>query len=240
MLAVGAILFSSIQIMPSMVQTSYGYTATLSGLVLMPGGLTMLCLMPISGLITNYIQPKYLISAGILIMALGLWHMTSLTPDASFQYFEWARVYQTAGLPYLFIPITTASYVGLPREKTNEAASVINVARNLGGSIGVSLSTALLVQREQFHQSRLVESIYPSSIQFQNTFKQLISYFAAQGASAVDAQYKSIAWVGQQVAHQAILLSYIDVFWALGALAMSMIPIVLILLRADEGPVAAR
>jgi DHA2 family multidrug resistance protein len=174
MLAVGAILFSSIQIMPAMTQASFGYTSTLSGLVLMPGGIAMLCLMPGAGLITNYFPPKYLIAAGMLIVGLGIWHMTSLSPQASFDYFAWARIYQTVGLPFLFIPIITASYSDLPPERTNEAASLINVARNLGGSIGVALSTTLLARREQFHQTRLVESIYPSSTSYQNTISGLI------------------------------------------------------------------
>jgi MFS transporter, DHA2 family, multidrug resistance protein len=101
-------------------------------------------MMPIVGQITNYFKPKYLIAAGMLTVGLGI---TGMWPQASFDYFAWARVYQTVSLPFLFIPITTASYAGLPPDKTNEAASLINVGRNLSGSIGVSLATALLTAR---------------------------------------------------------------------------------------------
>jgi DHA2 family multidrug resistance protein len=235
MLGIGAILYGSTQVMPALVQSSFGYTATLAGLMLLPGGLAMAFLMPVSGQITNYLRPKFVIAAGLLVLSLALWHMTSLAPEASFQYFAWSRVYQTAALPFLFIPITAASYVGIPSQKTEQAASLINVARNTGGSMGISLYTTLLAQHEQFHQSRLVESIYPSSIEYQNTLRQVTEYFVQRGSSNLDAQQQAIAFIGQQVSEQATLLSYIDVFATLGALAIVLMAIVLILLRTNTG-----
>ena len=68
-------------------------------------------------------------------------YSTTLTPDASFDYFAWVRLYQTVGLPFLFIPINTVAYDGLPPDKTNQASALMNVARNLGGSIGISLDS---------------------------------------------------------------------------------------------------
>ena len=88
-----------------------------------------------------------------------MWYSTSLVPDASFSYFATVRVFQTVGMPFMFIPINSVAYTGLPPQKTGEASALINVARNLGGSIGVSLANTELVQRSQFHQSRLVENL---------------------------------------------------------------------------------
>jgi DHA2 family multidrug resistance protein len=235
MLGVGAILYGSTQVMPALAQSSFGYTATLAGLMLLPGGLAMACLMPVAGQITNYVQPKFVIAAGLLILSLALWHMTNLAPEASFQYFAWSRVYQTVALPFLFIPIIAASYVGIPSQKTEQAASLINVARNTGGSMGISLYSTLLAQHEQFHQSRLVESIYPSSIEYQNTLSQLTEYFLQRGSSSPDARQQAIAFIGQQVSSQAVLLSYIDVFATLGTLAIVLMAIVQILLRRNTG-----
>src|SRR5262249_35061542 len=104
------------------------------------------------------VQPKYLIAAGMFLIAIAMWHMTSLSPEASFGYFAWARVYQVIGLPFLFIPITSVSYSDVPPHKTNQGSALINVARNLGGSIGVAMVTTILTQRAQFHQSRLTEN----------------------------------------------------------------------------------
>jgi DHA2 family multidrug resistance protein len=231
MLGVGAILYASTQVMPALVQSSFGYSATLAGLMLLPGGLAMAFLMPVSGQITKYVQPKFVIAAGLLTLSLALWHTTNLAPDATFQYFAWSRVYHMVAMPFLFIPITAASYVGIPSQNTEQAASLMNIARNTGGSMGISLYTTLLAQHQQLHQSRLVESIYPSSIEYQNTLSQLTEYFLQRGSSHLDAQRQAIAFIGQQVSRQATLLSYVDMFAILGTLAIVLMAIVLILLR---------
>ncbi len=109
MLVVGAILFSSIQLLPQLLQTEYGYTAMLAGLSLMPGGIAMLMMMPVVAKLSSYVQPKYLMAVGMTIIALAMWHSTMLTPDLNFNYFVWYRIHQTIGLPFLFIPITAVS-----------------------------------------------------------------------------------------------------------------------------------
>ena len=231
MLMVGAILFGSNQIMPQLLQTSFPYTAMLSGLAMMPGGLAMLIVMPIAGQVTGRFQPKYLMVLGLTAIALSMWYSTTLTPDASFDYFAWVRVYQTVGLPFLFIPINTVAYDGLPPDKTNQASALMNVARNLGGSVGISLANVVLVQREQFHQSRLVENTAPSSSTFHSTVQQLTHYFTAHGASAADAAGQAMAFIGQMIRTQATILAYIDVFQVCAIVAALMIPLVLLLVR---------
>jgi len=86
------------------------------------------------------------------------------------------------GVPLIFVSVTTASYHGIPRDKTDQASALINAARNTGGSIGISIASNVLAHREQFHQSRLVESIIPSSSQYQDTVRQVTNYFVAQVA----------------------------------------------------------
>lgn len=231
MMTVGAVLFSSIQLLPQLLQTSFPYTATLSGLVLMPAGLVMLVLMPVAGRVTGFIQPKYLIAGGMFLIAIAMWHMTSLSPDADFDYFVWARIYQVLGLPFMFIPITAVSYSDIPANKTNQASALINVARNLGGSIGVSMATTVLAQRAQFHQERLTEQLIPSSPAFQNALRSFEGYFSSQGFSAADAMQRAYRLIEQLVLQQAALMSYIDVFAVLALVAAVMSPVALILLR---------
>ncbi len=129
----------------------------------------------------------------------------------------------------MFIPINTVAYDGLPPDKTNQASALMNVARNLGGSIGISLANVVLVQREQFHQSRLVESTAPSSPIFRSTVQQMTQYFVSHGASASDAARQAMAFIGQLVRQQATILAYIDVFHAI--VAALMIPLVIVLVR---------
>lgn len=235
MMAVGAILFGSTQLIPQLLQESYGYTAMLSGLSLMPGGFAMLCMMPLAGM-SGRISPKLLMGGGLLVVAFSMWHMTTLTPDASFGFFAWARVYQTIGLPFLFVPINTVSYADLPGEKTSQASSLINVARNLGGSIGVSLANTELVQRAQFHQERLVEHIVPSSVNYQQALQHVLSHFGHQigGGNGTGA---ATAWLGQLIDMQSSMLAYIDVFYDLAIFILLTLPLVLLLRsRTPKGP----
>jgi MFS transporter, DHA2 family, multidrug resistance protein len=231
MVAVGAILFGSTQILPQMMQEAYGYTAYLSGLALMPGGLSMLVMMPLAGQVSNYIQAKYLIAAGMFVIALSMWHMTGLNGDISFWWLGWARIYQMVGLPFLFIPINNAAYAGLPPEKTNQASAQINMARNLGGSFGISIANTELARRGQFHHARLVDHVYPSSPAYHDTTSRVMDYFTAHGASAIQAKGLTLAWIGQTIAKQATLLAYIDVFWIAGIFAAILVPLILLFLR---------
>src|SRR5260370_29348438 len=96
--------------MPQLPQSTFPYTGMLSGLAMMHGGFAILVVMPIAGQVTGRFQPKYLMVLGLMGIALAMWYSTTLTPDASFDYFAWVRVYQTVGLPFLFIPINTVAY----------------------------------------------------------------------------------------------------------------------------------
>jgi DHA2 family multidrug resistance protein len=225
MMAVGAVLFSSTQLLPQLLQTNFQYTAMLSGLALMPGGLAMLLMMPMAGQATNLIQPKYWLAFTSAAIALAMWHMTTLFPDASFSFFAWARVWQVVALPFLFIPINTVAYSALQPGETAQASALINVARNLGGSIGVSLTTTELAQRTQFHQARLTEHAIPSALNFQAGVSQVTEYFASQGSPLLSAKAQAVGWIARLIADESTLLAYIDVFWASGIFALLMIPV---------------
>ena len=121
----------------------------------------------------------------------------------------------------------------MPPDRTNQASALINVARNLGGSMGVALSQTMLAQRQQFHQSRLVEHIAPSDVGYQQTIDAMTRFFQAQGSNASDASSQAIAWVGQTLQRQIDLLAYIDVFWLLMFVGAILIPVALIIRPID-------
>ena len=131
--------------------------------------------------------------------------------------------------------ITTASYDGIPAEKTDQASALINAARNTGGSIGVSLASNVLAHREQFHQSRLVESVIPSSVQYQDTLHRVTDYLVAQGNSLLQAHQQAVQWIGQQVQTQASFLAYMDVFWVLMLISLAAVPLALALRKVKLG-----
>ena len=229
MMATGAILISTTGFIPQLVQDNYGYTATLSGFVLAPGGFITVVATVAYGRISPYVQPKWLIVAGATMMAVGLYDLTRLYGDSTFGFFAWARIYIGVGIPLMFLSVTTASYEGIDKSQTDQASALINVARNVGGSMGVSLAQNILAYRGQFHQSRLGESITSTSPAYHETLRQATDYFTYRGYVGADSQNQAIIWIGNQLQMQVTFWAYIDVFWALCVVAISAIPLALLL-----------
>jgi MFS transporter, DHA2 family, multidrug resistance protein len=139
-------------------------------------------MMFVAGRLVGKVQPKYLIVAGAVIIALSLYALTNVYGDLGFWFLARSRMVFGVGVPLIFVSITTASYRGIPLDKTEQASALINAARNTGGSIGISIASNVLAHREQFHQSRLVESVVPSSVQYQDTLHQVTSYSRVRAA----------------------------------------------------------
>jgi DHA2 family multidrug resistance protein len=235
MLAIGAILYATTQFLPQLVQQNFGYTATWAGLVLSPGGLVTMAMMFVVGRLSGKVQPKYMIMTGAIIIALSMYDLTRVYGDLDFWFFARSRMLLGVGLPLIFLSITAASYDGIPHEKTDQASALINAARNIGGSVGVSLASNVLAHREQFHQSRLVDTLVPSSVQYQDTLHQLTNYFLSQGSPLVAARQQAIQWIGQQVQTQASFLAYMDVFWVLVLVSLVAVPLALALRKVKLG-----
>ncbi|MBO0710953.1 MAG: DHA2 family efflux MFS transporter permease subunit, partial [Acetobacteraceae bacterium] len=238
MLATGAILMSTTQFLPQLVQQDFGYTATWAGLVLSPGGIVTMIMMFVVGRLSTKVQPKYLIAVGALLTALSMYQLTNTYADLGFWFFARTRMVLGVGLPLIFLPIMAASYSGVAPEKTDQASALMNAARNTGGSIGISVVSNILAHREQFHQSRLVEHAIPSSAPYQDTLQQATHYFLAQGSSLIEAQQQAIAWIGQQVQAQASFLGYMDAFWVLMLISLAAVPLALALRKVEIGGAA--
>ena len=235
MLATGAILLATTQFLPLLVQQDFGYTATWAGLMLSPGGLVTMVMMFVVGRLAAKVQPKYLIVAGAVIVALSMYDMTNVYGDLGFWYMARLRMLFGIGLPMIFVPILTASFDGIHPSKTDQASAIINAARNIGSSIGISIVSNVLTHREQFHQSRLVEQVIPSSPQYQDTLQHVTNYFTANGSSLAQAHDQAIQWIGQQVQIQASFLAYMDAFWVLMLISLSAVPLALTLRKIKLG-----
>src|SRR5258708_8282495 len=190
----GAMRGGGREVLRQLVQQDFGYTATWAGLVLSPGGAVTFVMMFVVGRVSANVQPKYLIIAGAVVIAISMYSMTNLYGDLGFWFMARSRMLLGVGLPLIFVPIMAASYDGIPPSMTDQASALINAARNTGGSIGVSIVSNVLAHREQFHQSRLVEQLVPSSAQYQDTLQQLTDFFTNHGSSRVQSQDPSIPW----------------------------------------------
>ena len=200
-----------------------------------PGGVVTFVMRLVVGRLIGKVQPRTLIVAGAAIVALSMYDLTNIYADVDFWFFAQSRMVLGIGLPLLFLSITTASYSGLPPGKTDQASALMNMARNVGGSIGVSLVSNVLANREQFHQNRLIEQVIPSSTAYQSTLQQVTDYFASQGSSLGKANLQAIAWIGQQLQTQVAMLAYMDVFWVLMLVALAGIPLALSLRKVALG-----
>ncbi len=235
MLGVGGILISTTQFLPQLLQEYYGYTATIAGLVLSPGGMVTMVMMFVTGRLSGVVQPKYQIAAGAAIVAAGMYYLTNLDADLNFGFFAWSRVIIGLGLPLMFIPITTASYDGIPANKTDQASALINVARNFGGSIGTSIANTQLLRRTQVHQSRIVESVGSWNPNYGRTLNEVTQYYMNQNGGVGSPQDQAFGYIGQQVQTQAAFWAYIDVWVSLGVIALLLVPLALTLRSVQPG-----
>jgi DHA2 family multidrug resistance protein len=240
MFMLGFILLGSTVTLPLFVQVLLGYTATDAGLVISPGGFAIMFLMPVVGMLVSRVDPRLLIGFGLIATGAALLSMTRFDTDIDYATVAWSRVYQSLGLAFLFIPINTVAYLGLPREKSNAASAIINMMRNIGGSVGISFATTLIARREQYHQNMLVEHVTPYSSTYQSTIQNLQQIYGAGSSSAVDALHHAQAQLYAMVQQQATTLSYVDSFWVFGMIFLAMIPLVFLMRRpaAGESPVA--
>ena len=142
-------------------------------------------------------------------------------------------------MAFLFVPINTVAYAYLPREKNNAASGLINLSRNMGGSVGISMVTTMLARRAQFHQSVLVAHLSPYNAHFMNTVQALGHGFAASGAGAVMATKQAYAVIGGMVLQQATLLAYLDNFWLLGITALALVPLTFLMKKTKPGGAVA-
>src|SRR5437899_633311 len=235
MFILGFALLGSTLLLPLFMQTLLGYTAEQAGMALSPGGFTIMLLMPLVGFLLSRYDARWLMAFGLAVLSFSLFHMTSFDLGVDFRTVVFARMIQSAGLAFLFVPINTAAYAYLPREKNNAASGLMNLARNIGGSVGISVVTTMLARRAQYHQHRLSSHLSASNPQFWGVLQGMAHALEARGFSPVDAMHKAYALVQGTLFRQANMLAYIDNFWLLGAAILAMIPLVFLMKRPPTG-----
>ena len=230
----GIMLFSALVLMPQFLQTLLGYTAQLAGLVLSGGALVLLLVFALVGPLTSKFQARYIIAFGWLSLAAAMYYSTMrLDLQVSFTSATWLRVTQVAGLGFLFVPINLIAYVGVPADKTNAVAGLINFMRNIGSSVGTSLVTTVIARQAQFHQTRLVEHAIPGNPSFDQALQGLTARLTAFGVSHADAPTQAYARIYRGLQAQAATLAYIDVFWLLAVGASIMFVLSFLLGKND-------
>ncbi len=225
-LILGMVLFGSTVLIPQYLQVLLGYTAERAGEVLSPAGFAMMIMMAIAGRTLGKTDPRLTVMLGYLAVAAGLYNLTRLDLNAAFGTVTFWRVLQVLGLPFIFIPISTLNYVGVPREKSNQISSLSNFARNIGGSAGTALLTTFLARSAQVEQVGLASNISAGSI----GLTQYIHFFAEGTRTTIAAaQPSAIAAAYNQMIRQANMLAYKNAFALLAFTLLALSPLVWIM-----------
>jgi len=218
------VLYGSAVLIPQLAQQHLGYTATLAGLVLSPGAIAIILLIPLVGLAMPHVQTRYLLGIGFLLMGCGLLYSRNIAPDVDFIHLVLMRAAQAAPLAFLFVPASVLAYQSVPQRLQGDAAALFTMFRNVAGSVGISVSTAIITSRTQTHMAYLSTHLSQSNANFSNTLSQLTSAIRNLGTAAGDATQVALDRTYQTLIAQAGLLAYMDVFLYCALLAFAYFP----------------
>ncbi len=225
MLLIGAALYSTTVMIPQFLQELMGYTAEQAGWALSIGGVVLMVLFPIVGFVGQKLDPRLMITLGFCVLTLGIWRIGDLNLNISFWDAASWRAVMVLGMPMLFVPISVMSYVGVPQAKNNEVSGLTALARNIGGSVGISFITTMLTRRAQTHESYLAAHVYPGSPNYLALHQGLQGAFARAGAAPSDASYSAAAQIYGMLQRQARALAYVDTVHVLVLLTACLIPV---------------
>ena len=233
---VGAVLYSSAVLIPQLAQQALGYTATLAGLLLSPGALVIIFLIPLVGkfLLPN-VQTRFVIAFGFFSLGVALAICHRVTPDIDFGTLAWMRAGQTFGLAFLFVPISTVAYSTLSKELNGDASALFVMFRNVAGSIGISLATAMITQRSQVRRAYLSEHLTPLSQAYNDKVAQLSHSIAGLGVAPGEVHATALGLMNTTLTHQANIQAYMDVFAMCSLGAFCVVPIALLLKGTKSG-----
>jgi DHA2 family multidrug resistance protein len=235
MTVVGFALYGSLVLLPLMLQTLFGYSSLAAGEAMAPRGVGSLFMMPLVGVMTAYIDPRKLLSVGLVVGGLTMLWLGEVNLDAGYWDFVWPQVLQGLGLSLLFVPLTTVSMATIEPQRMGYATSLFNLMRNIGGSVGIAVTGTMLARRRQAFGSMLGEHVTLFDPATNEMLAQLKAAFLARTGDAVAATNQAYVVLYGMVQRQAAMVSFVMIFRLLGILFFVMVPLVL-LMRKPQGP----
>ena len=235
MALVGGVLNSSTVLQPQFMQQLLGWTATTSGMALTAGGFTLVLVMPFAGFLTGKVAARWLAVIGFVMFVFTYRYAAAVTNlDMTFGQSSWLRVVQMIPLPFCFISITNAAYVGMPKEQSNQVAGLINFARNIGGSILIAVTSAQVTTRSMWHEQHLQNTMTTASSGFQQHAQALTGYFGGTFGGP-NSSGLALASIYNQLNMQAITQGYQDVYMELSWMSVGLIVVAFLLSKNKPG-----
>ena len=235
MALVGGVLNASTVLQPQFMQQLLGWTATTAGLALTAGGFTLVLIMPLAGIAPGKVAARWLAVLGFALFFFTYRYAAAVTSlDMTFGQSSWLRVIQMVPLPFCFISITNAAYVGMPKEQSNQVAGLINFARNIGGSILIALTSAQVTSRAMWHQQHLQSTMTSASSAFQQHSQALTGFFGGSFGGP-NGRGMALASIYNQLNMQAQMQGYQDVYMELSWMALGLVGLAFLLSKNKPG-----
>ena len=226
------VLFGSLALVPPLMQHLYGYPVLTTGIVTMPRGVGTFIAMLAVGRLTNRMDPRLLIGAGLILCAHSFWAMSGFTLEMGSWPFVWTGFEQGIAMGLVFVPLSALGFGALPGHLRVEGTTVYNIVRNIGGSVGISAGTALLTQNSQRFHALLAEHVRPDNPLMRPPYMPPGMIDTPQGLQALNAM----------ITKQATFLAYLNDFWVMAVVLLLLVPGLFLMrkpARAPDAPPAA-
>lgn len=234
-----SILMASMFLLPLFMQELLGFTATQSGLALMPRTLVMMVLTPIIGRIYDKVSPHLMIGAGILLTALGAFELSHLALQSGSGNVIVGIVLQGIGFSLMLVPLSTLSLASIDRARLPDATGLSSLMRQIGGSIGIA-AFATMLSRYGVQASAAVRAhLTPDRPEVLQRVAQLEAGLVARGMDAVSAHAAALYALAGSVARQGMVIAFDRVFLVVAVLFLCALPLLLLLRTPRQGGAAA-
>jgi DHA2 family multidrug resistance protein len=226
MVVTGVLLLAGLALLPPLLQSLFGYSVLDSGFLTAPRGIGTLISMMLAGRLTGKVDSRLLIFAGIGLLGLSLWQMSGFTLVMGSREIVVSGIVQGFGLGFIFVPLQALAFASLPPSYRTTGASLLNLARNIGGSVGISMVTLLLARNIQVSHADLASHITPYSMPLADpAIAERLGRFGDSAAAMLDLE----------INRQALMIAYIDDFHAMMLVTLAAMPLVWLLRKAGTG-----
>lgn len=222
-------LMGSMFLLPVFAQESLHYTATLSGIILLPRTLAMMVASPIIGRLYNRVQPAFIVAIGVVLFALGSWQLSHITLDTSPAQMVVPLVVTGGAFACLFVPLTTAALSRTDRHLLGDAAGLNSFVRQIGGSVGLTVFATLFTNFAQAARTGLAPAVTVLRPEVADSIRTIEAGLVAHGADPAAAHAMAIRMLGGRIVQQATVLGFSRVFLLQGLLFVVVIPLLFFL-----------
>ncbi len=229
-------LYASAVVIPQLAQQQFGYTALWAGLVLSPGGIVVALLIPLVSVLSNKVETRFLVAAGFMVLGTGLVYSYFLSPQISFGKLAEIRIAQSVGIAMLFVPINAAAFLTISKEDTGDASALFVMFRNVAGSVGISLATAMVTERTQVRMAHLQSNLTPFSQGYVDALARYTEPLVRLGVPQSQQGTTAKGQIYEQLIKQASILGNADVFLGCAILAFVAVPLAFLLSKGKGKP----